>query len=152
MRHMVTLAAAAALLGAPLQAADLQGGAGAAHAGAFVGVRLRLAMDASVPARPQAALTLAPMHAYRSGDGRTSTRFGDGVALDFARPVPTLTLAGVPADVALGLRQEGSVEAKERLGISTLGWVAIGTVAVAAVVAVTQLTCVGKDKDFCGSD
>lgn len=152
MCRMFTLAVAAALLSVPAQAADFQGGMGDAHAGAFVGARFRLTLGASVPTRPQAALTVAPTQSYRSGNGRTVTHFGEGVALDFANRNPTLTLAGVPADVALGLRQDGSLEAKQKLGISTLGWVAIGTVAVAAVIVVTQFTCIGEDKDFCGSD
>jgi len=151
MRPLVILAAAAALLSVPAQAADLPGFPGEAQAGAFAGVRLRLAIGSSVVA-PQAALTIAPTQYNRAADGRASRRFGEGVALDFAGPRPALMLAGVPADVALGLRAEGGVDSKERLGISTLGWVAIGAVAVAAVVAVTTLTCVGGDKDFCGSD
>lgn len=152
MRPLVILAAAAALLSVPAQAADLPGYPGEAQAGAFAGVRLRLAIGSTVVTPPQAALTIAPTQYHRAGDGRASRRFGEGVALDFAGRRPALMLAGVPADVALGLRAEGGVDSKERLGISTLGWVAIGAVAVAAVVAVTTLTCVGEDKDFCGSD
>jgi hypothetical protein len=80
------------------------------------------------------------------------TLFGEGVALDFSGPRPTLTVAGVPADIALRLRQQGRVESEQKLGISSGGWIAVGALAVAAVVAVTQFTCVGKDKEFCGSD
>ena len=152
MREMIILAAAAALVSVPAQAADLQNSAGEFRTGAFVGARLRLPLDAAGGAKPQALLTLALTQSYRSGAGRTVTRLGEGVALDFAGRKPMLTIAGVPASSALGLRQQGSVEAKRKLGISTGGWIAIGVVAVAAVVAVSKFTCVGEDKDHCGSD
>ena len=151
MRKLIMFAAAAALVGVQAQAADLQGSAGEARMGAFVGGRVRLPFGASVPAKPQAALTLALTHSYRSAAGRTVTRFGDGVAVDFASRKPTLTLGGVPADLVVGLRQQGGVEAKRKLGISSGALIGIGLVVV-AVIAVTQFTCIGRDREFCGSD
>lgn len=152
MRELVTIAAAAAFICAPAQAADLQaGGAGEVRAGAFVGARVQLAMGGSVPAKPHAGLAVALTQSYRSASGRTVTRFGEGVALDLASGKPTLNVGGVSADAAFGLRQQGNVESKQRLGISTGALIGIGLVVV-AVIAVTQFTCIGKDREFCGSD
>jgi opacity protein-like surface antigen len=155
MRHRIAVAAAAAVLTVPAQAADVPGRAGELRTGAFVGGRVRFALGASTPARLKAGLTVAPTQSFApgSGAGRAVTRFGEGVAIDFAGRNPTLSLGGVPIGAAFRLGQQGQVETKQRLGLSTGVWIGIGAlVAVAAVVAVTQLTCVGRDKDFCGSD
>jgi hypothetical protein len=154
MRKMLTIVAATALLSMPAQAADLQGGSGETRTGGFVGARLQLALDARRPTRPRASLAIAPTQSHRAAAGGVVTRFGEGVALDFTGPKPSLMVAGRPAAVALGLREQGRVGSGRKLGMSTTGWIAIGaavTVAL-AVLAVTQLTCVGEDTDYCGSD
>ena len=53
------------------------------------------------------------------------TTIGEGIALNLGRK-PTLTLAGVPADQALGLRPSNEVDAGQKMGVSTGGWIAIG--------------------------
>ena len=58
------------------------------------------------------------------------TTIGEGIALNLGRK-PTLTLAGVPADQALGLRPSNEVDAGQKMGVSTGGWIAIGLGAVA---------------------
>ena len=151
MGRILAIAGAIALFSVPAQAADLSGGE--FRTGGFIGARLRLPLGTNVPTKPEAGLTIAMTQSYRSPTGRTVTRLGEGLGVDFASGKPALTLRGVPADLAFGLRQQGRVDPKAKLGISSGAWIAIGAVvAVAAVVAVTQLTCVGKDKDFCGSD
>jgi len=90
---------------------------------------------------------------HRQRIGGTVTRIGEGAALDFAGSKPVLRVAGIPADVALGLRRQGRIGDGNRLGMSTGVWIGIGAaVALAGVLVITQLTCVGKDKDYCGSD
>jgi hypothetical protein len=152
MRHLFAIAAAAALVGAPVQAAESQAGAGEVRSGAFVGARLRLRLGGSVAAKPEAALALAGTQSYRSTSGRTVNLMSEGVALDLAGRKPALTLGGVPVHAALRLHQQGDVALGPKLGISTGGWIAIGAVlAVATVVAITQFTCVGEDEEHCGS-
>jgi hypothetical protein len=153
MRKFMTIAAAAALLGYPAHAAGWQNGAQEIRTGGFVGARLRLPLGISTPARPQAAIMLSLTQSRRSISGRSMTLIGEGLALDFAGRTPRLTLAGMPADVALGLRPHRDAEARRKLGISKGGWIAIGAVSIlGAALVVAKLTCVGRDKDFCGSD
>jgi hypothetical protein len=60
------------------------------------------------------------------------TRVGEGIALNLApSSKPSLTIAGVRADTALGLRPNGQVDADRKLGVSSAGWVAIGVGVVA---------------------
>jgi hypothetical protein len=78
---------------------------------------------------------------------------GEGVSLGLANRKLVFSIGGVPAAMALGLRKQGDVEAERKLGISTAGWIGIGAlVAVGTFLVVSNLTCIGKDKDFCGSD
>ena len=61
------------------------------------------------------------------------TRIGEGLALNFqGKSKPTLTVAGVRADAAM----QDRVGERNRSGISTGGWIAIGvgTVLVAGAI------------------
>lgn len=112
---------ASALLAAPVQAADWSD----VRHGTFVGARLTIGGNHG--SRPRAALTFAPTQSRISYDGVSNLRIGEGLALNFTpRSKPTLTLAGVRADQALGLSPSTEVNAKRRLGVSTGGWIAIG--------------------------
>jgi hypothetical protein len=152
MQKMSLWVAATAVLTVPAHGASLQADAETIRAGAFVGARLRLPLSAGGSRKLQAALSVAPLRSYRSGAASAVTYIGEGVAVDFASGRPALTLGGYSTPAALGLRRQGVVTDKQRLGISTGGWIAIGLLTVGAIVAVTQFTCVGEDKDFCGSD
>ncbi|MBA3667789.1 MAG: hypothetical protein H0W65_08715 [Sphingomonas sp.] len=141
-----------ATLASPLSAAGWQD-SGNVRPGAFVGARLRLSLGTHSPAKPEAALTIAPTRSNVSSDGRITTRIGDGMSLDFAGARPELKLGGIRVDEVLHLRQQGGTDAERKVGLSSGTWVGIGVaaVAIAAVVLVTQFTCVGKDRDYCGS-
>ena len=152
MRAISGLVAAAALASVPAQPAELS--AGEARTGAFIGARLRLAVGSSTPAKPEAELMLAPTRTYRSASGSITTRFGEGIAVELSGARPRLTVGGVPADEAFGFTDRGKVQSREKLGVSQGGWIVIGAVVVVAALAVaaSQFTCIGRDKDFCGSD
>ena len=86
-------------------------------------------------ARPRAALTLAPTQSRISNSGLVRTRIGEGAAFNLATGAkPTVTLAGVRADQALGLRSAGEVNADRKLGMSTGAAIAIGVGVVAVLV------------------
>jgi len=121
--------------------------------GAFAGARISIRFGHRTAAKSLVALALAPTTSRLSNEGRIVTRIGEGASLNLAGRKPTLMLGGVRADEALGLRGEAWSHGDRKLGISNGAWIAIGAVAViGTVVVITQLTCIGKDPDFCGSD
>lgn len=102
--------------------------------GAFAGVRLRVPLDGARADRGvRAGLTLAPTLHSRRSDGGVRTGFGEGLELGIGpnRPV-TLSLAGTRVD-QLGMAPNGRGPEGARTGVSTLGWIAIGTGAVLVV-------------------
>lgn len=129
MKKIAIVMIAAGLLTAPVQAADWS----EVRPGTFVGARLTF--GGTTGGRPSAALTLAPTQNRNSYDGMTSMRIGEGIALNLTPGAkPTLTLAGVRADTALGLRRNGDIDTDKKLGMSSGGWVAI-VLGSAAVIA-----------------
>lgn len=133
MRMITTLLLTAALVTEPAQAATWAQDAANPQPGTFVGARVQMRLGSKVPARPQAALMVAPTLTRHGPDGSIRMRIGEGVALNFKSGAkPSLTLAGVRADKALGLGPQGQSDAERKLGISTAGWVGIG-VGVAAL-------------------
>jgi hypothetical protein len=102
------------------------------------------------------SLTIAPTRTRIAVDGRIATQIGDGLSLNFGSGKPRLNLGGIPAGLALGLRRQGTVDPQPKAGLSKGATIGIGAgvavVAVAAAVFVATATCVGEDKDFCGSD
>jgi opacity protein-like surface antigen len=136
MRKILAGVVAAALLTAPIGAADRRDQAADVRPGAFVGARLQLPLGGSPFARPRAVLTVAPTQNRISSGGMVRTKIGEGLALDFtSERKPTLTLAGVRADTALTRRQDVTVP-RQKAGISTGGWIAIGVGTVVVVGAV----------------
>ena len=133
---MLWAAAAAAVIAAPLQATAFD--QSAVQPGAFAGARFQLALGGKTGAQPRASLTIAPTQSRISNNGMIRTRIGDGIALNLTgREKPTITLAGVRADEALGLTAQRMRDPDNKSGLSTAGWVAIGvgTVLVAGAVA-----------------
>ena len=127
MNRIALLTIATVLCTAPAQAAELSD----VQYGTFVGARLTI--GGRTGGRPTAALTVAPTQNRFSSNGMNAMRIGEGIALNLTPGNrPTLTLAGVRADQALGLGPSTDVNAKHKLGVSTGGWIAIG----AGVVAV----------------
>jgi len=153
MKKTIAFAAMTACLASPIQAADWQGTTDIRHGG-FVGARLRLPLGSHAVARPQVGLTLAPTLSRRSGNGLT-TNMGEGVTLNLAGRKPELTFGGVRADRVLSLARRGSDARGPKQGLSTGAWIAVGagaTVLVGAAIFVARMNCVGRDKEFCGSD
>jgi hypothetical protein len=121
-------------LAAPIQAASPLEQSINVRAGAFVGARFQLSLGGHERARPRAELAIAPTSSRSSNDGLVRTRIGDGLALNLSpSSKPTVTLAGVRADIAFNLQPRGQTNSEMKMGISTGGWVAIG-VGVAALI------------------
>ena len=134
MRKFSVALLVSALLAEPAQAASWNQAAGQVRPGSFIGARLRISLGGDVASKPQAALTIAPTQSRFSGSGQISTRIGDGVALNFSATRPTLTIGPVRPHALLGLQNQGQVDANRKLGISTVGWVAVGVGTIALAV------------------
>ena len=125
MRKFVTSVLAAAVIAGPLHAAPWQDQGSEVRPGAFIGAQFKMSFGGQARSQPRAQLALAPTRSSFSNSGQATTRIGEGLALDFtSKAKPTLTLAGMRADTALGDRER-------KLGISSTGWVAIGLGVVA---------------------
>jgi hypothetical protein len=118
--------------------------------GAFAGFRLRVPLDGDARKRPiRAGLAVAPMLRTGNRDGEVRTRFGEGLELGIAGENPArLSLAGTPVS-QIGQGQAGSRD--RRLGVSTLGWVAIGVGALVVVVVAAGAICL-NDSDCLPDD
>ena len=153
MQIMKTLVALAVCVAVPAQAADWQGTT--ESRGGFVGARLRLPLGQSGRNGIEPSLTIAPTRTQIAVDGRLDTHIGDGLSLSFGSGKPQLKLGGIPASLALGFSQRGDVNANRKAGLSKGAKIGIGAgvavVAIAAAVFVVKATCVGRDRDLCGS-
>ena len=95
--------------------------------------------------RPQAGLALTS--SLRSADG-TRTRFAKGVEFGFAGDeTPRLSLSGVPVS---RLAEGRPGPDGRKMGVSTLGWVAIGVGVLAAGFFTMVQLC--ADGEICGSE
>ena len=126
----------------PALAADLgdERGAVAARQGAFAGARFRVALDGTSARKAQAGLTLALVLQGRQADGRTVTRFGEGMELRLTggETRPKLALGGrTLAQLTEGRHGPDGRKA----GVSTLGWIAIGVGVAAVIVIAAGVTC-----------
>ena len=113
---------------------------------AFGGLRVRVPLDGSSSQRRiRAGLALAPALHTRSIGGDTRLRIGDGLELGLAENKPLrLSLAGRPVS---RLGQDLAGPDGRRMGVSTVGWIAIG-VGVAAVVVLGGIAlAVGNSND-----
>ena len=141
MKKAVMVLVASALFASSAQAQDWSD----VRPGTFVGARLTI--SGKTAGKPRAALTIAPIQTRTSHDGFRSMSIGEGFAFNLTPGAkPTLTLAGVRADRALGLHRNGSVDSDRKLGVSTGGWIAIG-VGVAALVGGIYVIHVLKEAD-----
>jgi hypothetical protein len=140
VRNLLLTVLAASLLAAPVEAAT-ENYTADIRPGTFVGARLRLPLGERAKARPRAELAIAPTQSRISNAGLVRTRIGEGIALDFASRKPSLTVAGVRADLALGMERGGQSDFERKMGISQAGWIAIGVgvVALAAGAYVLHL-------------
>lgn len=144
---IASLIAAQGLTAQTALAADL-GGSEDSRAGAFGGVRVRVALDGPRRERLRAGLTLAPTLHSRSLAGESRLRIGEGVELGVSeRGPPRLSIGGTPV---ARLAQGPAGPDGRRAGVSTLGWVAIGAgVLVVSTLVLFQLCA---DGEVCGSD
>ena len=152
MKAYIIGAFVAAQLGIAVQpalAADLgdERGAIASRQGAFAGARLRIPLDGTQARKAQAGLTVAPVTQGRQADGRVTTRFGEGMEL-------RLSGAAKP-ELAVGGRSLAQLKGRtgpdgRKLGLSTIGWVAIGVGVAAVTILVLFDAC--RDGEICGSE
>ena len=100
--------------------------------GAFGGVRLRIPFGGAHQERASANLTFAPTVRAEYSDGRSRTRIGEGLEVGINdRGTAQFSLAGTPVSrLVPGRAGPGG----RRLGVSTLGWVAIGAGTVVVLV------------------
>lgn len=117
----------------PALAADLTEIRGQ-QAGAFAGLRLRVPFDGNAEQRRiRAGFALAPTMHRQAAGGETQLHVGEGMELGLVGREPVqLSIAGTPVS---RLAQGGSGPKGERLGVSTLGWIAIGVGAFLVVAA-----------------
>ncbi len=146
MHKLILSLATAGLLLVPVEAPAAQYDVADVRPGTFVGARFHIAFGGEHASKPRAALAIAPTLSSISDGAGVRTSIGEGVALNFGRK-PTLTLAGVRADQALGLTPSKDADAKHKLGVSTGGWIAlgIGAVAVAGGLYFVHLVDVAED-------
>jgi hypothetical protein len=127
MRKFFASLLAAGLFASPAQAGDWRNQTIGIEPGVFVGAKLRLSLGGESAGKPRAQLALAPSQGRISGQGMINSSIGEGLALDFTSGSrPTVTLAGVRADQALGLKSGPAATDGTRLGLSDGAKVALG--------------------------
>lgn len=124
MRHLlITGLIASHLVAAPAAAADIvtDPPITSSRSGAFAGARLRVSLGGGEQQRlVRAGLVMAPT--VRS-QGSHRLRFGEGIELGVRQGSPLgLSIAGRPVTGPEARRLSGP-----RAGVSTIGWIAIGT-------------------------
>jgi len=118
--------------------------------GAFAGARLRVPLGGAREERHiRAGLTLAPTIRAQYADGASRLRFGEGLELGVTGRQPLrLSLAGTPIN---RLGQGGRGPDGQRLGVSTIGWIAIG-VGAAVVIVIGAAAICAADHDCIPSE
>lgn len=147
MKKTSVMLIAALALAPQAQAADFTT-TEAQQAGAFGGFRIRLALGGPRAERMRAGLTIAPTLRSRGFHGESRMLIGEGLELGMADREPLrLSIAGTPVS---RLVQGRAAPGGRRLGVSTIGWVAIGVGVVAvSFLALVQLCA---DGEVCGSE
>ena len=133
MKYVVMAALAAgqiAVAAQPAFAAELTDGQ-SQQIGAFGGVQVRVPLDGGAERRPiRAGLTIAPTLQTRNLSGETRTRIGEGLEVGLAGDAPVrISLAGTPVSQ---LARGPAGPDGQRLGVSDIGWIAIGAGTVIA--------------------
>jgi len=152
MRNLFVALVVGSLVGAPVHAQVWQAQPGDVQTGAFVGGRMRVSLGGHAAAKPRAELTIAQSRLTISPNGPSRFVIGKGLAVGVTEGSrPTVTLAGIRADRALGFTRQGQVDAKNKLGLSTGAWVGIGLVS-AVVIGVLLYSdyCDRKLSSVCG--
>lgn len=99
--------------------------------GGFAGLRVRLPLDGRAGERQlRAGLAVAPVMQTRTLEGEMRTRMGEGLELGVTGREPVrLSVAGTPVSQ---LAQGPVGPDGQRLGVSNVGWIAIGAGVVIA--------------------
>ncbi|HTU11403.1 MAG TPA: hypothetical protein VMG08_10960 [Allosphingosinicella sp.] len=122
---------------------------GETETGTFGGVRLRIPFGGVAREPVRAGFAFAPVARTGYQDGRIRTRIGEGLEFGFnGRGPAQFSLAGTPVN-RLAQGREGPDG--QRVGVSTLGWVAIGVGALAVVVVSAAAICI-SDSDCIPSE
>ena len=117
--------------------------------GTFGGVRLRIPFGGSAREPVRAGITFAPTTRTDHQDGRVRTRIGEGLEFGMVGREPMqFSLAGTPVN---RLVQGGSGPDGQRLGVSTIGWIAIG-VGASLVILVAATALCASDHDCLPSE
>jgi len=141
MKYLPCSLALASLVAMPVQAMAAQYDGSDTRMGTFAGARFQVPLGAKTASKPRAALAIAPTMSRISGGAIVRTNIGEGIALNFGGK-PTLTLAGIPADQALGLVPSKGADTKQKLNLSTGGWIAVGVGSLAIGVGLVYLKLV----------
>jgi hypothetical protein len=144
---MTALVAAQLMVAAqPAMAAELpdERAATSQRHGAFAGARLRVPLGGETGEKARAGLAVAPLLQSRGADGRVVTRFGDGVELGFSgQDKVGLSFNGT----RLSQYRAGRAGPDgKKLGVSTIGWVAIG---VGAAIVIGYAIAVATFEPCC---
>jgi hypothetical protein len=118
--------------------------------GAFAGLRLRMPLDGNVQQRQlRAGLTVAPTMHSRTMNGESRMRIGEGLELGLTGDQPArVSLGGIPVSQ---LAQGPAGPDGRRMGVSTIGWIAIGLGAAAVIVVGAAALC-SADSDCLPSE
>lgn len=138
------VAAQVAMAAQPAMAAELvrETATGPSLVGSFAGARLRVPLGAAEE-KPQAGLAFTATH--RGGETGT-LRFSKGMELGFSGDEKLrLSVGGRPVSQ---LAQDGRAPDGQKLGVSTVGWIAIG-VGVVALGTVVWFYAAITDDDRC---
>lgn len=117
--------------------------------GAFGGVRLRIPFGGPARESVRAGLAFAPTTRADHQDGRVQTRVGEGLEFGMVGREPLqFSLAGTPVN-RLAQGREGPNG--QRMGVSTIGWIAIG-VGASLVILVAATAICASDHDCLPSE
>jgi len=117
--------------------------------GMFSGVRLRVPFGGAAREPVRAGLAFAPTTRTEHQDGRVRTRVGEGLEFGMVGREPMqFSVAGTPVN---RLAQGRTGPDGRRLGVSTVGWIAIG-VGASLVILVAATAICASDSDCIGSE
>ena len=119
------------------------------QAGTFGGVRVRIPFGGAAREPMRAGLAFAPTARTEHQDGRVRTRIGEGLEFGIVGREPLqFSLAGTPVS---RLVQGRAGPDGRRMGVSTIGWIAIG-VGASLVILVAATAICASDHDCLPSE
>jgi hypothetical protein len=144
-KMLMTMLAAGQILGTAAPAfAQSYSPARETETGTFGGVRLRIPFGGPAREPVRAGFAFAPTTRTDYQDGRTRTRIGEGLEFGINGRGPVqFSLAGTPVN---RLAQGRTGPDGRRMGVSTIGWIAIG-VGVSAIIIVSAAALCISDSD-----